>query len=305
MPSVINIQLVSSEQADALARLLPYAGTSNTGREAARVLVDEIQSLAAGIAKGSMRVQVDSTAGVAASITLTCTNSSATAGDRIYIGGRYIVAVAATAVPSSGEYSTTTGSDNNYASSIADAINGLNDTRFSAVASTNTVVVTAREAGVAGNAIAVSKVVTTAGTVTFTGSSLASGVEPGTACSMSVTCGAAGTAGQTFRVGTVTLTGAASAANENEFTIGGSANATAVNLATVINAHSKLRGIFTASTPAAGVFTITCLLGGRVGALTQCATTLASCTLGGSGLFATTATSTRVTDGFTFAMGGA
>lgn len=303
MPSVINIQLVTDDQGGEVSRLLPYAGTSNTGREAARVLTGEIERLAAGIGRGRMRVQVDSTAGVAASITLTCTVASATAGDRIYIGGLYVVGVAGSPVASSGQYDTTAGSNDLYAASIAAAINGLNAAAFSATSSTNTVIVTARVPGTAGNAIAVSKVVTTSGTVTFTGTSLAGGVEPGTKTTQTVTCGAAGTNGQVFVIGNVTLTLAASAANENQVTNGGSANGTAVNLAAAIAAHSKLRGLFTCSTPAAGVFTITCLLGGRAGALVYCSTTITSCTLTNSGAFATTATSTRVTDGFDFAMG--
>lgn len=301
MTTAINIQLLSDDAGGELARTLPYVATNQSGREAANVVINEIARLAGGSGRGRMRLQVDSTAGVAATITLTCTNSSATAGDALYIGGVKYTAVAATADPSNQTYSTTTGSDNAYAASIAAAINTGRD--WSAVSSTNTVIITARQTGAFGNAIAVQKVVTTAGTVTFSGAALASGVDAGARTTLVVTCGAAGTNGQIFTIGNVTLTLAASAANENQVTNGGSANDTAVNLAAAIAAHTRLRGILTCSTPAAGVFTVTCLEGARIGALISATSNITSLTFSGSGAFATTATSTRVTDGFDWPLG--
>lgn len=303
MTSTISIQVVSDDPGGAILRQLPNVATNNSGREAASVIVNEIERLAAGIGRGRMRVQIDDVTGVAATITLTCTNSSATAGDALYIGGiKYTAVAAAVTDPSTNTYSTTTGSDNAYAASIAAAINtGRN---WSAISSTNTVIITARAPGAAGNSIAVAKVVTTAGTVTFSGSALAGGVDPGARTTLTVTCGAAGTNGQTFVIGNVTLTLAASAANENQVTNGGSANGTAVNLAAAIAAHTRLRGLLTCSTPSGGIFTVTFLEGGRIGAMLGPATSnITSLTFSNSGAFTSTATATRVSDGFDWALG--
>ena len=55
------------------------------------------------------------------------------------------------------------------------------------------------------------------------------------------------TAGETLVIGTVTLTWAVAAANENEVTIGADLAAAATNLTAAINAHSKLQGIISAT----------------------------------------------------------
>lgn len=65
-----------------------------------------------------------------------------------------------------------------------------------------------------------------------------------------------------FNGGRVTLTWKTSPSGENEVAIGASDTAAGDNLAAKINAHSKLKGIFTA-TNAAGVVTIVCNLGPR------------------------------------------
>lgn len=76
------------------------------------------------------------------------------------------------------------------------------------------------------------------------------------------------TAGETLVIGNVTLTWAASAANENEVTIGADLAAATTNLANAINAHSKLAGLITASgNTATGVVTITYAGAGREAAL--------------------------------------
>lgn len=55
------------------------------------------------------------------------------------------------------------------------------------------------------------------------------------------------TAGETLVIGTVTLTWAVAAANENEVTIGADLAAATTNLTAAINAHSKLQGIISAT----------------------------------------------------------
>lgn len=303
MPAVINIQVLTDRAGGELARLLPAAGNALSAREAANVLIDELARVSAD-ASGRLRVQVDSVAGVAASIALTCTAASDTAGDVLNIGPYRLVGVASSPDATLGQWDVSTATDANFATSLAAAINqGPASRDFIATVSTNVVTVTARRAGSQPNAIGVVKQLTTAGAITFTGTTLAGGVDPGAQTTLMVTCAAVGTAAQVFTIGNTTLTLAASAANENQVTIGATAQLTAVNLAAAIAAHSKLRGLFTCSTPSAGVFTVTCLLGARVGALVTATTNITSCTVTNSGAFATTATATRVTDGFNFPLG--
>lgn len=68
------------------------------------------------------------------------------------------------------------------------------------------------------------------------------------------------TAAETLVIGAATLAWAASAANENEVTIGADLAADVTNMVAKINAHSKLQGLFLATgVTATGVVTITYL----------------------------------------------
>lgn len=304
MPSAINIQILSDRPGTDLARLLPNSSTGQGGREAASAIINELARIS-GDASGRLRVQIDSVDGVAASIVLTCTASLDTAGDVLNIGPHRLVGVASAPDATQGQWDVSTATDENFAISLAAAINkGPAQRDVIAVASSNTVTVTARVRGSAGNSLGVVKALTNASAITFSGTALAGGVDAGAQTTMTVTCGGVGTAGQTLRIGNVTFTLSSGApANENQAQVGGSANATAVNLANAINAHSLLRGIVTASTPSSGAFTLTCAYGARIGALIQCATTITSCTLSSSGAFATTSQSSRVTDALNFPLG--
>lgn len=75
---------------------------------------------------------------------------------------------------------------------------------------------------------------------------------------------AAFTAANTVTINGVTLTGAASAANEAEFTIGANSTATATNLAGVVNAHSTLSTILLAAATET-VCTVSALRPGKLG----------------------------------------
>lgn len=302
MPSTINIQLVTDRAGAELARLLPYSASGNTGRQAANVLASEFLRCAAGVGAGRLRTQIDTCAGVAASIALTCTTADATAGDKLMIGS-YTFTCAASPVATSGQYDSAAATDDDFATSIAAAINGLYPIEFSATVATNVVTVTAKRTGTAGNAIRVSKAFTTATAVTFTGSTLASGVDPGTEPNLTLTFGGVGVANETFTIGAVTITMKASAANENECTIGASAAASATNMIAVINAHTKLRGLMAAVTGGSGIVSITTLFGGRIATLLKSTTNITSGTLSNSGVFTTTATSTRLTDGADYSLG--
>ncbi len=79
------------------------------------------------------------------------------------------------------------------------------------------------------------------------------------------------TANDTITIAGVVLTWVASAANENEITIGADATADAAALAAAINVHSKLKQILTA-TSALGVTTITSLIPGLFGTFFTLAT---------------------------------
>ena len=70
----------------------------------------------------------------------------------------------------------------------------------------------------------------------------------------------------TLTIGPVTFTWVAATASEDQITIGASDTAAGDNLVTMIQAHSKLQGLFTASN-AAGVVTISMVGGGRQGNL--------------------------------------
>jgi len=58
MTSTISIQLVSDDPGGALLRNLPVVSTNNSGREAASVIVNEIERLAAGIGRAAPQIAV-------------------------------------------------------------------------------------------------------------------------------------------------------------------------------------------------------------------------------------------------------
>jgi hypothetical protein len=66
-------------------------------------------------------------------------------------------------------------------------------------------------------------------------------------------------------VGNVVFTAKASAGSAVQFTIGGTANATAVNLAAVLNAHTTVSKYVSAAVTATGVITLTALVPGVAG----------------------------------------
>lgn len=79
-----------------------------------------------------------------------------------------------------------------------------------------------------------------------------------------VTFTGAPSADETVTICNVVFTAKASGATGNQFNIGGSITATALNLATAINASSSLSGIVTAS-PNVGVVTLTAVVPGTMG----------------------------------------
>src|SRR5262249_7703524 len=76
--------------------------------------------------------------------------------------------------------------------------------------------------------------------------------------------GSVPTANDTMTFGVTTLSWKAAAGNENEITIGGTVAASCTNAATVINAHSVMKKLFSATSTATTVV-VTCLTPGLVG----------------------------------------
>ncbi|HQW09828.1 MAG TPA: hypothetical protein PLK05_11665 [Steroidobacteraceae bacterium] len=301
MPTAINIQLVTDRVGGELTRLLPPSSGVNA-RQAAEVLASELHRIASGVGAGRIRMQADTLEGVAASVTVTCTTASATAGDNLTVGV-HTFTCAASPVAASGQYDSAAGTDDLYATSLAAAINGVNSADFYATAATNVVTITARRKGTAGNAFKVVKTVTTAGTFALSAATFTGGVDPGAQPSLTVTFGGVGVANEILTIGNQTITMKASAGNESECTIGGDASISATNMIAKINAHTALRGLMTASSGGSGVVTLTMLMGARVAALCKVTTNITSCTVSNSGKPTTTATATRLTDGLSFALG--
>ena len=231
-------------------------------------LRNAIASLLSGGAYGGGGVGITAVAGsltsVAATSSFTCTAASLTVGDKLIISGPdgdvTLTAVAAnTENPLLGQYSVGGGTDANLATSVRLAINANPAAKkyCTAAGSTNTVALTAVPDGAYGNNIKLRKQVTTAGVFSFTsGAAFAGGISPNTAQIRTITVGTNPLANDTFKFGNVTLTWVASAANENQVTIGGNTTITATSLKTAINAHSILGGLFVA-TSAANVVTLT------------------------------------------------
>ncbi len=96
-------------------------------------------------------------------------------------------------------------------------------------------------------------------------------------------------ADETVTVCGVAFTWKASAANENQVTIGADATASATALKNAINAHSKLAGLVLA-TSAAGVVTVTCEVPGRIGNLLTLAEASSNLTVSGALLSGAAAT---------------
>lgn len=266
--------------ADLVARLRP----ANSPRTMVNILIGLFGALSGGTKRGRLRVSVDSTLGVAAAQTITCVQASSTAGDKLTFitpsGKIYrFTAVSGTPVPASGEYAIIS-SNTAVANSIRAAMAAVPGFLVEFVASgTTTLVVTARKLGSEYNLTRTIKNVTTAGAFTGTGL-FTGGIDPGAQSAVTFTLTDVGTANDTLTIGGQVLTLVASAANEDQVTIGASAGATASAIAAAINVHTKLKGLVAASASGAstGIVTMTLMVGsGRLGLLVAL---LKSCSVG-------------------------
>lgn len=252
MPAKINIEVAMADQDG--ASVISRQPRANAWREALNWLIAFFGSLIGGLHRARFRIGVDESVGAKATITITCVQASATAGDRLRfdIPGLppvYLTAVAGTPNSALGQYAIIT-SDTAEATSIAAAIN-LNQALMGLVTATpsaGTVILTAFKTGIHGNVYVVTKMVTTPGAFTGTGT-FAGGAQHGAlSAAITMILGGALTNNDTVTIGGVVLTGKSAApSGESQFLCAVSAAADGAALAACINAHSKLKGIVLAS----------------------------------------------------------
>ena len=200
-----------------------------------------------------------------------CAQASATVGDTIVVTTpdgvtSLLVAVAASPNVSAGQW-LIGASNSAMATNIAAALNGLPATQrfYTVTTSTATVIITARSDKRSQNNSYWSAIESNTSATTLTSTptllgSLASGVTVPTmdpTMTNTITISVNPTANDTLRFSNVVLTWVASAANENQITIGGNAAASTNALAAAINAHSILGKFITAASDAVSVVTNT------------------------------------------------
>lgn len=267
MAAVVRAELmVPSRSGAVVAADRPTVATS--AKEAFNWLGNLILATFTGFG-GRLRVSIDDSTAVKATGTIACSRANSAAGDKVMVGDAVLTVVDGAATAASGQFSRDT-SDNAMASSLLAAIQAYPPALAWVTASvnTNTVTVTAKVGGTYGNSIPLAKNAANASAFTLSGAALSGGIDPGALVSVNGTFSGTGTANDTLTFGSVVLTLKASAANEDEITIGGSAAATATNTIAAINAHSKLKGLLLASSGGSGVVTVQLVAAsGRVGRL--------------------------------------
>jgi hypothetical protein len=225
----------------------------------------------------SVRVRVDSVTPAKAALTMAVTGANIAAGEYIDIAMPGLPAYRITGVTSgaaSGDGTfNVSGTSATAATNMAAAINTRYGLNRLVTASTNSadLIITAVETGPVGKTISV--IDGTVNGLSPAGGSLASASGVGERAVGSITIDNNGNltaTTDTQTIGTVTLTWVVASANEDQVTIGASATLSGDNLATMINAHSRLSGIVSASN-ASGVVTLTYLGSAREGRLLRLA----------------------------------
>lgn len=263
----LNVTIADESAASFIARLRPAVSTLAFVQQ----MVTLFTSFLAGARRGRVRIRVDDSVGVAAAKTVACVQASQTSGDRLLIclPGMQPIALTGTAsavVAGDGQYRNIT-SNTAVATSLKNAIN-THPTLQNYIVATSSVgdlILTARNAGSIGNSIQIVKKVTTSAAFSGTGL-MTGGVDAGAlnTAGLTFTIAAALTANDTLTIGTVVLTGKASPSGESQFACGVSVAADTAALVACINAHSKLKGLFTCTgNTSTGVITILCWMEGR------------------------------------------
>lgn len=229
--------------------------------------------LSSGAVPNVTRVTIDDSTGVSATNTIAITYANVTAGDKLTIigpTGQAFTFVCQTAAVTLGDLTFRKTTDAAATgTSLAAQVNAYPGLKGIISASgTSTVTLSVVQKGTLGNAWRLKKVEAAAG-MALGGATFSGGISAGTVQSATFTLTDVGTANDTLVIGGQTLTLVASAANENQVTIGASAGATATAIATAINVHTKLKGLVLASASgtSTGIVTMTLQLSGRIGLL--------------------------------------
>lgn len=256
MAAVVRAELmVPSRSGAVVAADRPTVATS--AKEAFNWLASLLLATFTGFG-GRLRVSIDESSAKAATGTIACSRTNSASGDKVMVGDAVLTVVDGAATAASGQFSRDT-SDTAMGTSLHAALSAYPPAKAWVTSSdggAGTVTVTARVAGTYGNSIVLAKNAVSGSAFTLSGSALSDGVDPGALTSVNGTFSGTGTANDTISVGGVTFTLKASAANENEITIGGSAAASATNTIAAINAHSKLKGLVLASSGGSAVVTV-------------------------------------------------
>lgn len=218
-----------------------------------------------------IRIAVEDSTPKAATGTVVFTQASLAAGDKVILarigyGAVVYTAVAGAATAALGQFSIDT-SDTAVGDSFVLALAAYPPKRpwATGVNTAGSVALTAVDKGIDGNGIVMTEV-DAGGGIALT--QFSGGRDAGSLQSITGTFTAVPVANDTIVFGgAVTLTAKASAANENEFTIGANAAASATNLISVINAHSVLKGFILASSGGSGIVVMQLLQTGRIGSL--------------------------------------
>ena len=261
----------------------------------------------AGIAPAAIRVSADDSTGVQATQTIAPIYASLAAGDYVAIvapNGKTLTYTCSTSAVTLGDPTFQKVTDNTATgASLAAQINA--DPRafglLTAQASSGTVTVTITQPGTIGNGFTIVKYSAggsgwTLGAATFAGGKNAGALQ-------SVTLTLSGTIGndETLVIGGVTLTGKSAApSGESQFLCAVSAAADGAALVACINAHTKLKGLISASGTSSPVLTYQ--EGGRVGALVSLSETMTNGALSATS-FAPSTTEAWASSVSTFSLG--
>lgn len=295
--------MTSKESGTALATRAPSTSSLPSGNSAVGFtwllnLLRQVFSTGARV-----RYRIEESTAKQATGTVTLTQASLTAGDKVWINEIALTAVAGTATPTSGTWSKDT-SDTAAATSLEAAINQYPALRglVTATSSVGVVTITSYLGGTVGNTISLLET-DAGGGIARSGNALSGGLDPCPLQTVAVTFTGTGTANDTLTIGGVTLTLKASAGNENEITIGGSAAATATNTIAVVNANSKLKGLVTAVTGGSGIVTLQLQVAGRIGQLVTLAKSSTAISALPASSFVATTTETYVSGSSSFRSG--
>jgi hypothetical protein len=290
MAGVVSVQAIFPKRTGIELAALFKDGATNP-RVILQRLINLIAAIFAGGARTRLRIGVDDSIGVQATATITCTQATCTAGDKIWIDGIALTAVASGPDVTLGQYSIQT-SDAAVATSIGAAINGYAPFRgrYTAGVGSNVVTVTRFEAGTPGNAVRIFKDLTNPAGLTLSGATFTGGRDPGDKQSLTAALSGVIANNETVTIGSVVLTGKSSApSGESQFLCAVSAASDGAALVACINAHSKLRGLLLASGTSTPLLQL--LEGGRYGALISVSKVCTNMTLSASS-FAPTTTET-------------